>query len=109
MWYVKSQAISQNRKIVFYYCNYHVKFQDAEGLKKKEIYAIVLSIAPVHWIFTRTILGASCRWQKKIGIDLVWKISDGSIKLHIKYMLPIFSNANEANFDYKFSLTIFEM
>ena len=31
--------------------------------------------------------------------DLVWKISDRSIKFHIKYMLPsIFSNVHEANF-----------
>ena len=30
----------------------------------------------------------SCRWQRKKGIDLVWKISDRSTKSHIKYILP---------------------
>ena len=33
------------------------------------------------------VLGASCWWQRKIGTDLVWKISDRSLKFHIKYRL----------------------
>ena len=73
------------------------------------MYTIVLSIAPVHWIFTRTVLGASWWWQRKMGIDLVWKISDQSVKFHIKYVLPTFSYAHEAYIDYAISLTIFEM
>ena len=85
------------------------QFQDTEELKKREMYTIVLSIAPVHWIFTRTVLGASWWWQRKMGIDLVWKISDQSVKLHIKYVLPTFSYAHEAYIDYAISLTIFEM
>ena len=47
--YVKSRAMSRNRQN-------HAQFQEPEGLKK-DVYAIVLSIAPVHWIFTRTVLG----------------------------------------------------
>ena len=73
------------------------------------MYAIVLSIAPVHWIFTRTVLGDSCRRQRKIGIDRVWKISDPSIKFHIKYMLPTVSYEHEAYIGYELSLTNFEM
>ena len=80
----------------------HAQFQEPEGLKK-DVYAIVLSIAPVHWIFTRTVLGvyASCRWKRKKGIDLVWKISDWLTKFHIKYMLPTFSYVHTAYIDYK--------
>ena len=44
-----------------------------------------------------------------MGIDLVWKISDQSVKFHIQYVLPTFSNAHEAYIDYAISLTIFEM
>ena len=44
-----------------------------------------------------------------MGIDLVMKISDQSVKFHIKYVLPTFSYAHEAYIDYAISLTIFEM
>ena len=44
-----------------------------------------------------------------MGIDLVWKISDQSVKFHIKYVLATFAYVHEAYIDYAIPLTIFEM
>ena len=44
-----------------------------------------------------------------MGIDLVWKISDQSVKFHIKYVLPTFSYAHEAYIDYAITLKNFQM
>ena len=54
VWYVKSRAMSLNRQLFSHTCMQNFKTPN-------------LSISPV--------LGASCLWQRKLGIDLVWKIS----------------------------------
>ena len=72
---------------------YHARFQDDEGFKK-EIYAIEFLLGQYLVLLDDD--------RKKV-IDLVWMISDRSIKFHFKYMLPTFSNVHEAYIDYELS------
>ena len=116
MCYVKPRAISHNRQKFFttvtvvkkflsimrngsrLYITHNSmsNFKTPKGLKK-DIYAIVLSIAPIHWIFTRTVLNASCRWQRKIGQDFR-PINQISHQIYARGLPSIFSNVHEANF-----------
>ena len=63
------------------------------GLKKYIAYAIVLSIEDMK--YSLYILLVDDRGSN-------WKISDRSIKFHVKYILPTFSYVNTALIDYDF-------
>ena len=65
-------------KCLYYY---HAKFQDAGGLRKMRCTPSFSRLRQ----FIEFLLGqySVIRRQRKVGIDLVWKISDPSIKFHI--------------------------